>query len=245
MNKRKLYALFVLPFLMMGCSTKTPDSGDNTNPSKPGDNTGGETGGDDSGGDNNPSVKDDTYVIEAEYTNLEDLVGHGYSGGALGKDMVQKDRTGAGASNGYWVGYLYGKGLHLDFIFTSDKAVSDVTLTLRLTSEVKDVTLTSDMFSINVNDTEIKDYGTIQLLGASSSDSSEYVRPFTDFKCRKTIDIKEGENKIVFTVTNDITMGGTMFATAPMFDCIKLKNLNGATLNYDPITDNLSEFTDE
>ena len=37
------------------------------------------------------------------------------------------------------------------------------------------------------------------------------------------INLQQGENLIKITVTNDITMEGTMQATAPIIDCIILK----------------------
>ena len=66
-----------------------------------------------------------TFVMEAEYTYITEKQGNGYSGSSTGKEMVQKDETGAGASNGYWLGYLYRPNMTVDFEFTSDKAVDE------------------------------------------------------------------------------------------------------------------------
>ena len=183
-----------------------------------------------------------TFVMEAEYTYITGKQGNGYSGSSTGKEMVQKDETGAGASNGYWLGYLYRPNMTVDFEFTSDKAVDDVTLTLRLSCEIKDIVLTSNNYKIHINGEEVTDYGTITLSGAPTSDSTGYVRPFTDFKCKKKISIKEGKNTLVFTTANSDVMAGTMVATAPMFDCVKLSTFGDANLDYEPITDNLSLF---
>lgn len=196
--------------------------------------------------------KDDTFVMEAEYTDLYEAdgtpkAGHGYSGGADGADMVQKDSDGsAKASNGYWVGYLYNKGLSLNFVFNSTKAVKGVTLVVRLSCEIKDMELTPDLWAIRVNDTNSNsrgiEYGSFALAGASTSDSDGYVRPFTDRTSAVTIDLVEGENHIDLVTVNDITMGGTMYATAPMVDCVKLSHLSGSTLSYTEHKENLAAF---
>ncbi len=195
---------------------------------------------------------DDTFVIEAEYTDLYEAdgtpkAGHGYSGGADGADMVQKDEDGsAKASNGYWVGYLYNKGLSLNFVFNSTKAVTGVTLTLRLSCEIKDMELTPDLWAVRVNDSDSSsrgiEYGSFSLAGASTSDSDNYVRPFTDRTSAVTIDLVEGKNEIDLVTINDITMGGTMYATAPMVDCIKLSHLSGSSLSYTKHEENLAAF---
>ena len=191
------------------------------------------------GGETTPG----SFVMEAEYTKLDGKKGAGYSGGSNGKEMVQKDEDGAAkASNGYWLGYLYVTNMSVDFVFNSDIAVQDVTLTLRLTCEIKDVTLTSDNYKITVNDEEIKDYGTITLAGASTSDSTGYVRPFSNHKLKKKINIKQGENTVKLITNNSDGMGGTMYATAPMVDCITFTDIGDAKMTYNPILDNLSLF---
>lgn len=238
MKTNRFIPLLVLPFLLTGCG----ENSSSVKPSEPStvtttDDTASTTTTEESV---EPEPGDDTFTMEAEYTNLDDKSGNGYSGGANGIEMIQKDKNGsAKASNGYWVGYLYHTNITLDFVFTSDKAVDNVDLTMRLTCEIKNITLTYENYTITVNDEPLGDYGTITLSGAAASDSSGYVRPFTNHKSKKKISLKEGENKIVFTTANADGMGGTMYATAPMFDCIKLSNLGGANVSYDPITSNL------
>jgi hypothetical protein len=182
--------------------------------------------------------------MEAEYTNLEGKQGAGYSGGSDGVDMIQKDRTGANASNGYWVGYLYKSGLSVDFEFQSTAAVTGAELTLRLTCEIKDVTLTSANYTVQMNGVALKDWGTITLAGASNSDSTDYVRPFSNHKLKTKLDIKEGKNVLKLITTNSDPMGGTMYATAPMVDCVKITGYTGANLSYTPLTDNLNVFNE-
>lgn len=249
MKRKSLWMLLVLPFILGGCGN-TPTSSDTSaktsSSTKTSEKTSSETTSStvDNTTSSSTDPSDDTYTIEAEYTNLTGKKGNGYSGGANGKEMVQQDTedTNAGASNGYWVGYLYSTDISLDFVFTSTTAATDVTLKLRVTCEVKDITLTSDNYTIEVNGEKLTDYGTITLAGASTSDSSGYVRPFSNFTSRKKINLVEGENTIRLITTNADGMGGTMYATAPMVDCIMLSNLSGSTLDYTKITDNLSLF---
>ncbi len=185
----------------------------------------------------------DTFIMEAELTDLTGKKGAGYSGGCSGKEMVQQDvDNAANSNNGYWLGYLYVTNMSVDFVFTSTKAVNDVELTLRLTSEIKDVVLTSDNYTIEMNGETITDYGTINLAGASSSDSTGYVRPFSNHKLKKKINVKEGTNSLKLITSNSDAMGGTMYATAPMVDCVRLTGFGDAKLSYNPIEDNLSLF---
>lgn len=183
---------------------------------------------------------DDTFIIEAEYTDLGRKEGHGYSGGAVGREMIVQDIDGkAGASNGFYVSYLYGNGLDLNFVFESDKAVEDAHLSLRLSAELKDIIVYPDTWAIRVNG-EDQSYSEIAFRGVPDMLSGD-VLPFRD--CLDlVIDLKEGQNEIDLVTTNSDAMGGTMYATAPMVDCIKIKDLSGATLSYDKVESNLDIF---
>ena len=46
-------------------------------------------------------------------------------------------------------------------------------------------------------------------------------RPFSNFTIGN-VSLQEGENLLELVVNNDKSMGGTMTATAPMFDCVYL-----------------------
>lgn len=243
MKLKRVLPLLMLPLMLASCGKSSGTSvnkpsndvtSTNTQSTKPSESASTST----------PDTTDSgKFTIEAEYTNLDGKKGAGYSGGSDGKAMVQKDKGGAAkASNGYWVGYLYVTGLSLDFVFNSTKAVNDVTLTLRLTCEIKDITLTSDNYKVNVNGTDIDNYGTITLAGASTSDSDNYVRPFSNHKLKKKINIVEGQNTIKLVTANNDGMGGTMYATAPMVDSITLSDYSDTNFTYEKIEDNLSLF---
>ena len=239
--KRQLPVL-LMAFLLVSCGK---ESNKTTSPSVPKKDTGSvsDTGSDKKTNTDSTAPGAASFVMEAEYTDLTGKKGAGYSGGSNGKEMVQKDEGGkAKASNGYWLGYLYVTNMSVDFVFQSTKAVNDVTVTLRLSAEIKDVVLTSNNYKVNVNGTDINDYGTITLSGTSGSDSDGYVRPFSNHKLKKKINLVEGENVIHLITANSDGMGGTMYATAPMVDCLTLTDFGDASLSYDPILDNLSLF---
>ena len=226
-------------------SGNTQDSGDDTVISEigPGSDKESESekeSGSEQGGDSSKVDESTPFLMEAEYTNLDEKSGAGYSGGADGWAMIGEDIYDAGASNGYYVTYLYKNNLSLDFFFQSDKEVKGANLILRLTSEIKDVILTTDIYTITVNDVAVK-FNQISLLGASTSDSEEYMRPFSNHTI-SNIDLKEGENSIKLITTNTEGMGGTMYATAPVVDCITIEKYGEATLSWNPRTDNLDHF---
>lgn len=248
MKLKRLLPLMVLPFILASCGEK-PSNGsvkksDNPTSEKASEKAPSTLPDSGKGSTDTPDTPTETtFKMEAEYTNVTGKKGAGYSGGNSGKDMIQKDEKGdAKASNGYWLGYLYVSNMSVDFVFNSTKAVEDVSLTLRLTCEIKDIVLTSKNYKVQVNGTDIEDYGTINLSGASNSDSSGYIRPFSNHKLKKKLSLKQGENTIKLITANSDGMGGTMYATAPMVDCVTLSDFKDAHLSYDPIYDNLSLF---
>lgn len=154
------------------------------------------------------------YVFEAEYTELEGKQGVGYSSGVSGTDMIVHDVVGdIGASNGYWVSYLYYNEAFLEFKIDSDKAVEDATLDLRLSVEFYDFVMNPSNVSITVNGEALR-YSDIALNGAIVSEDEK--RPFEDYKIATGVSLKEGENIIRITVTNTAEFEiGTMQAYAP------------------------------
>ena len=176
------------------------------------------------------------YIFEAEYTELDGKQGVGYSSGASGTDMIVQDVVGdIGASNGYWVSYLYYNGAFLEFKIDSDKAVDDATLDLRLSVEFYDFTLAPANFSITVNGEALR-YSSILLDGAINSE--DIKRPFQDYKIATGVDLKEGENIIRLTVTNTAEFEiGTMQAYAPLIDCMYIGT--DANLTWSPYLTNI------
>ena len=194
-----------------------------------------------------------TYVYEAEYAhNLLEQVGKSASGDTEGDGMIIPGTIGAGgetASNGYFLSYLYNPGLFLEFKINSDKAVTDATFAIRLSAEY-DMILSSQSsdalhwsptepagFEVKVNDAVIE-YSNITLSGRTMLDGE--IIPFRDFVLTATLSLKAGENVVRLTVKNNMEITGTMWATAPMFDCFKITT--DAILTWTPSIGNLDIF---
>ena len=165
------------------------------------------------------------YIFEAENVDLIYLSGHGWSNEVMGYGLLVKDKYNAGASNGYALGYLYENGNEIEFYINSTADVEGVTLILRCTMEhkVTSAEIPWDQLEITVNDGDPIQYRTMKfdnipgLLTVKNT-----LLPFANKTIGK-IDLVEGENLIKITITNDITMEGTMQATAPIIDCIILR----------------------
>ena len=186
-----------------------------------------------------------TYIFEAEYVNLAGKNGAGWSGGAAGTAMITKDTitenpelgTNANASNGFYLTYLYSYGLFIDFVITSDRA-TEATLILRLSAEQRDpFVITDDEYLVTLNGNKVN-YGSITIYGALAALQQQKL-PFADV-ISIPINLVAGTNTIRFTTNNQNSMGGTMDATAPLFDCIKIDTI--AMLTWSPLLENLNSF---
>ncbi len=165
------------------------------------------------------------YVFEAENVDLTYLSGHGWSNEVLGYGLLIKDKYNAGASNGFALGYLYENGNEVEFYINASEAVEDVTLVLRCTMEhkVESASIAWDELEITVNDGDPIEYRTMNFNGIPGLLTvKNELLPFANKTIGK-INLDQGENLIKITVTNNITMEGTMQATAPIIDCIILK----------------------
>lgn len=176
------------------------------------------------------------FTMEAEYVDLDGKPGMGYSSNVEGTSMIVKDNGSAKASNGYFVSYLYYNGANLQFDFTSPSAVENVMFVARLSSEFYDIALSDSNFKFIVNDTELKNFY-CDLSGALPVSSSD-KRGFTNFTISEKVSLKQGENTIKLVVNNTAAHGGTMYAEAPIVDCLYLGT--DAALSWNPKTDNIA-----
>ncbi len=176
------------------------------------------------------------YVFEAECVDLSDFNGAGYSGGAQMIGAIITDWDGsAKASGGYFVSFLYVKGddTKLTFKITSDRDVDDASLSIRLSGEVLEtVAFTWEEWKVKVNGEAI-DYGDIEITGCNTDLQTEWVREFEDYLLTTKLNLKKGENIIELLTDNETPMAGTMYATAPMVDCLKITTT--AKLSWNPI----------
>lgn len=158
------------------------------------------------------------HTFEAEYVDMTGMVGVGWSSSVEGVGLIDVDNMNGGASGGYYVGYMYVTGNKLTFHITSDSNVSGCVLVLRLTGEGEDFTLTDDEMPITVNGNKVE-YDTLEFTGVLNPTDGER-RPFSNFVINENITLEEGDNEIVIEIANSKSLGGTMGATAPMFDCM-------------------------
>ena len=166
------------------------------------------------------------YVFEAEDTNLNGKTGPGLSGTAGGPGMIQLSEE-LGASNNRFVGYQYETGCSLEFQFNSDVAISDATIVISLSAELRDFDIDPQSYKMSLNGVDI-DYGTISFTNVpkGSGDSTDKIMaiPFKEYVILEGATLKEGLNVFSVTTTNDEGMSGTtMLSKAPMVDCIKIE----------------------
>lgn len=197
------------------------------------------------------------YIFEAEHVSFLDeygdpIQGMGASGGSQGANMVDSpspNAVGINASNGYYVTYLYSPGLTLTFNIVSDRAVSDATLTFRVTCEKLGYALSPteyegetdsgnriSNYTIQHNGNPIE-YNMVEVsYNAADYTATDGWRPFSDFVLVTNFSLVEGNNKFEFISSNMDGMGGTMAATAPVIDCLKIDT--SAELSWSPIIGN-------
>ncbi len=184
-----------------------------------------------------------TYVYEAEDLDFSDFTGPGYSGNANGTDAIIRDDSNGvvNASNGYFISYLYADGIALTFTIESDREVDNATLSLRLSAEIMDFYITSTVganlptYTVTVNGTSIN-YGNVYFIDVPSQFEEISYLPFQDYVMSVNVSLVEGTNTVVLLTDNSIAMGGTMTATAPMVDAIKIETY--AYLTWDVVSGN-------
>lgn len=153
-----------------------------------------------------------------QYVDLTGMNGAGWSASVTGIGLIDEDDT---ASGGFYVGYMYVTGNTLTFHITAEEAATDCSLVLRLTAEGEEgsvVSLTDEELLVKVNGTAL-DYSTLifdEIPDITGGDR----RDFTNHLISTSVSLNAGENVIQFVVNNEKSMGGTMSATAPMFDCM-------------------------
>lgn len=170
----------------------------------------------DNSGDVGGGVK--TYTIEAEYIDIDDVIGAGVSSEAGGVGMIFGDGTDEDKdkswSNGYYVGFTYAANLTLDFVFNSDKAET-ATIIIRLGSEIGDITFDPLSLAVKLNGAAIT-YTNMFIPGSSMDAMS-----FTDKAVATNLSLIEGENVISIVVLNNTLRSGQI--GGPMIDCVKIK----------------------
>ena len=156
-----------------------------------------------------------TYVFEAENVDLSQKAGPGYSGENAGSGMIVVN-TSVSASGDKFVAYQCKNGNSLEFNIACDQDIANAQLIVRFAAEFSNMTLTSDTYSIYVNETKLS-YSDIALTLSEDSQQGQ----FKDYVIAN-ISLKKGANLIQLKTTNSNPLGGTLTATAPIIDCIKI-----------------------
>lgn len=168
-----------------------------------------------------------TYVFEAENTNLDGKSGPGLSGTATGSGMIQT-AEGFGASGDQFVGYQYEVGCTLTFTIISDRDVDDATIILRLSAEYRDITIDDSTYQVSLNNESLPyeiAFEDVPAPGGGVVDVDNlYALPFEDYVIAENVQLKEGSNVISLMTNNSDTLSGTtMTAAAPLVDCLKIE----------------------
>lgn len=166
------------------------------------------------------------YTFEAEYcSEIRDMTGVGFSGNTAGLNMIERDTQERGASNGFYVTYLYRNGLGLNFKIDSETDASNARMLLRLSTQYMDLALDSNLFEVKVSyedGSEMKfSYPLIEISPESYGTSGKKA-VFKDFLITEKLTLKKGENVISIKVINSGITLGTMEAYAPIVDCLKI-----------------------
>ena len=142
------------------------------------------------------------------------------------KVAVKKD---VDVTYGAYVHFNYKEGNTLTWVVNSDKAASDVTLFARYSAEYgKPDPVTFDnvdsfndeMYKVKVNGEALK-YGSIEIHNIEGTSGAKFIH-CQDYLVSTKVSLKQGENIIQMVVDNNITLNGTIAASAPVVDSIKL-----------------------
>lgn len=166
-----------------------------------------------------------TYVFEAEDTNLSGKTGPAISGTANEIGMIVTSE-GRGASNDRSVGYLYQYGNSLEFYIVCDEVVNDAKISVSLSAEMEGLSLNPGNYGIYLNDDKLQ-YGSIEITDVPEYDPTSYVADCAEYKwftLAENASLKQGANLIkLVTENNEGYTGTTMVAHAPLVDAIKVE----------------------
>ena len=220
MKLKRLFTAILATMLLLSAFALTACGGDGDNSTSGGGNSGN---------------KAQTYTMEAEYTDLDNVIGTGISSDQSGVNMIYGDATDAQKkmwSNGYFVGYTYTSKCKLTFKFTADEA-ADATFILALGSEIGNIALSPENFRVELNGAEVNYSG---MTVPNSSDIAQMA--FKDFTVATGLKLKKGENTVTLSVLPNKLMQGSKDG-GPCIDCLKIKT--SAKLTWTDKTDNPSQ----
>lgn len=209
-------AIAACAFGFAACGNGGDNSGDNS-----GDNGG-------SGNNNQTPVSGKEYTFEAEYTDVDDLVGAGSSNGAEGTDMILPAEK---ASNGYYIGFTHKKGLTITFEITSDKA-AEANLKVGLTPAegMQAIKINPDTFNVKVNGVAVS----YSEQNVKDNATNMNKREFKKYDMGK-VNLVAGKNTVTLTIGENDYVNGK--SGGPSIDAVYLTT--EAALSWEPIEDNI------
>lgn len=190
--------------------------------------------------------------------NGQGMEGATYSGGAKGKQLVNRAYDGEyGATGAYYqddegnvryaqdsdpkdevfagyVHFMYAKDDTLTWKVNSDTAAENVTIFMRLAGEYAkpDEVTGEKKFTVTDDEFQIKVNGTALKYGKVTLHNIPETGKFTtfqDYYVSASVSLKAGENTIQTVVNNDINLFSTIAAAAPCVDSIKVYSTSTLT----------------
>ena len=164
-----------------------------------------------------------SYIFEAEDTNMTGKEGIGSSGVSTERSMIKYDATQTyGASNSRWVGYLYKPNLSLDFYFASDVAVADATISMSVGSELPgEFVFSPENYTILLNGAAL-DFAPFTLAMNAEDVAAKNIR-FVTVILADNVPLQAGANELLVYASNNTTINGTTYqAISPLIDSVKI-----------------------
>lgn len=167
---------------------------------------------------------DQAAVLDEEIESWADL----FEDVPEGKVKVQKE---VNIEYGAYVHFNYNKGNVLTWKLQSDTAASNVVLFARFSAEYgkpfvgegfEDTidAFSDEEFQVKVNGVDIE-YGNIAINNIEGTSGATFIY-CQDYMMSASVNLVAGENIIQMVVNNDKTLNGTIAASAPVIDSIKL-----------------------
>lgn len=187
-------------------------------------------GGDDpgEGGNGSTTVNGNEFTFEAEYTDVDGLVGAGSSNAAEGTDMIL---SATNASNGYYIGFTHKKGLTITFEINSDKAATaNLKIGLTPAEGMQAIKISPSTFIVKVNGSAV----TYSEQNVKDNNTSMNKRQFKKYDIG-TVNLVAGKNTVTLTIGENDYVNGK--SGGPSIDAIFLTT--EASLTWTPVTDNI------
>lgn len=217
------FAAMACTFGLAACGGGNDNGGNSGNGGNGGDQTQTQPG-----GDNTTPSAGKEFTFEAEYTDVDGLVGAGSSNSAEGTDMIL---PAANASNGYYIGFTHKKGLTITFVINSDKAATaNLKIGLTPAEGMNSIKIAPATFIVKVNGTAVN-YSEQNVVDNNTNMNKRQFKKYD----AGTVNLVAGENTITLTIGDNDYVNGK--AGGPSIDALYLTT--EAALTWEPYEDNI------